>query len=85
MDAAGARLDAYAHHPYPLTRLETPWTGACGHCETITMASLERLLREVSRAFGAQKRIWLTEYGYQTNPPDRALGVSNRDASEIPL
>ena len=22
------------------------------------------------------KRIWLTEYGYQTNPPDRLLGVS---------
>jgi hypothetical protein len=40
------------------------------------MASLERLLREVSRAFGAQKRIWLTEYGYQTNPPDTALGIS---------
>ena len=33
---------------------ETPWTGACEHCETITMASLERLLREVSRAFGAR-------------------------------
>jgi hypothetical protein len=77
MDAIGARLDAYAHHPYPLTRFETPWKGACGHCETITMASLERLHREVSRAFGAQKRIWLTEYGYQTNPPDRTLGVTN--------
>jgi hypothetical protein len=77
MDGAGARLDAYAHNPYPLSRMETPWTGACGHCETITMASLERLLREVARAFGARKRIWLTEYGYQTNPPDRLLGVSN--------
>ncbi|MGZ8740373.1 MAG: hypothetical protein ACXWZ8_07240 [Gaiellaceae bacterium] len=77
MDAAGAKLDAYAHNPYPLSRVETPWTGACGHCETITMASLERLLREVSRAFGSAKRIWLTEYGYQTNPPDRGLGVSN--------
>jgi hypothetical protein len=76
MDAAGARLDAYAHNPYPTSRFQTPWTGGCGHCETITMASLERLLREVSRAFGSRKRIWLTEYGYQTNPPDRALGVS---------
>ncbi|MDQ3067722.1 MAG: cellulase family glycosylhydrolase [Actinomycetota bacterium] len=76
MRAAGARLDAYAHHPYPLDRFQTPTTGACGHCSTITMASLERLLREVSRAWGSQKRIWLTEYGYQTNPPDRALGVS---------
>ena len=76
MRSAGARLDAYAHHPYPLTRFQTPWTGACNHCETITMASLERLLREVRNAWGGAKRIWLTEYGYQTNPPDRALGVS---------
>jgi hypothetical protein len=29
----------------------------------------------VRDAFG-KARIWLTEYGYQTNPPDRALGVS---------
>ena len=75
MRAARARLDAYAHHPYPLDRAATPFTGGCAHCETITMATLERLLREVSRNFGA-KRIWLTEYGYQTNPPDRTLGVS---------
>jgi hypothetical protein len=75
MDAARARLDAYAHNPYPLHPTDTPFTGGCGHCETITMARLERLLREVSRAFGP-KRVWLTEYGYQTNPPDRVLGVS---------
>ena len=29
-----------------------------------------------SRAPSAPKPIWLTEYGYQTNPPDRLLGVS---------
>lgn len=75
MRAAHARLDAYAHNPYPLTRTETPFAGGCGHCETITMATLGRLLREVGRAWGA-KRIWLTEFGYQTNPPDRLLGVS---------
>ena len=75
MDAARARLDAYAHNPYPLRRLETPTAGGCGHCETITMATIDRLVREVGRAFG-RTRIWLTEYGYQTNPPDRRLGVS---------
>ena len=75
LDAAGARLDAYAHNPYPLRRLETPRSGGCGHCETITMATIDRLVREVGRAFG-RKRIWLTEYGYQTNPPDGYLGVS---------
>jgi hypothetical protein len=75
MDAARARLDAYAHNPYPLRRFETPTSGGCGHCETITMATIDRLVREVGRAFG-RKRIWLTEYGYQTNPPDGYLGVS---------
>jgi len=76
MRASGALLDAYAHHPYPLRpKVETPWTGGCAHCATITMADLERLLAEVRRNFG-NKRIWLTEYGYQTNPPDRGLGVA---------
>jgi hypothetical protein len=23
-------------------------------------------------------RLWVTEYGYQTNPPDRIFGVTNR-------
>ena len=76
MAEAGARLDAYAHHPYP-TRpgVETPWSGGCSHCETVSMADLDRLIGEVTRAFGP-KRIWLTEYGYQSNPPDTWLGVS---------
>jgi hypothetical protein len=76
MKKAHARLDAYAHNPYPLRRGETPMSGGCGHCTTITMATLPRLLTDVLRAFGTRTRIWLTEYGYQTNPPDRLLGVS---------
>ncbi len=76
MRAAHAKLDAYAHNPYPRKpRTETPTSGACGHCETITMASLERLLFWVGHEWGG-KRVWLTEYGYQTSPPDRYLGVS---------
>ena len=76
MGAAQARLDAYAHHPYPSRpQSETPWGPACPHCSTLTMADLERLQSEVRRAFGP-KRIWLTEYGYQTNPPDLFLGVT---------
>jgi hypothetical protein len=76
MGAAKAKLDAYAHHPYPgRPQVETPWGPKCVNCLTITMADLERLEREVANAFGA-KRIWLTEYGYQTNPPDTFLGVS---------
>jgi hypothetical protein len=76
MGEAGAKLDAYAHHPYPLSpQTETPRRGSCGHCETITMATLEKLITSVRRWLGP-KRIWLTEYGYQTDPPDAWLGVS---------
>jgi hypothetical protein len=76
MAKAHAHLDAYAHNPYPLSPGETPTAGGCDHCTTITMATLPRLLADVRRAFGTRTRIWLTEYGYQTNPPDRTIGVS---------
>jgi hypothetical protein len=75
MQAAHARLDAYSHHPYPSSRFETPSHASCRYCSGIlTMARLPQLIHEVRRDFGP-KRIWLTEYAYQTNPPDRLLGV----------
>jgi hypothetical protein len=74
MDRAGALLDAYAHHPYPVFPGDTPFVGGC-KCNVLTMARLERLLRIVDAAF-PRARVWLTEYAYQTNPPDR-FGVSN--------
>ena len=73
MRAAHAHLDAYAQNPYPVSRTETPTRGACPLC--FTMASLPAIRAGVTRSFGA-KPLWLTEYGYQTNPPDRLFGVS---------
>jgi hypothetical protein len=67
MASAGARLDAFAHNPYPLYPTETPTTGCS--CGALTMGNLDRLLAVVGRAF-PRARIWLTEYGYQTRPPD---------------
>jgi hypothetical protein len=76
MRAAHARLDAYAHNPYPLDpKRETPFHGGCANCATITMATIDKLVSLVARNF-PRARIWLTEYGYQSNPPDRLLGVS---------
>lgn len=76
MRAAGAKLDVYAHNPYPEhPQQESPISGGCERCASITMATLEKLLRETQRAWPG-KHIWLTEYGYQTNPPDHQLGVS---------
>ena len=78
MRAARARLDVYAHHPYPSNSRETPFTDRCKYCETITMGTIERLISEVGRAFGS-KRIWLTEYGYQTG----AYGVTQQRQAEL--
>ncbi len=76
MGRAGARLDAYAHHPYPLVpKVETPTSGGCTHCQSVTMATIGKLVKAVHKYLGP-KRIWLTEYGYQTSPPDQWLGVS---------
>jgi hypothetical protein len=76
MHAAHAKLDAYAHNPYPLDpKRETPLTGGCTKCTTITMATINKLVVLVTRNF-PRARIWLTEYGYQSNPPDPLLGVS---------
>lgn len=81
MKAAGARrFDAYAHHPYYGTPNETPSTppppGIHGNAPTaVTLGNLSVLVRELNRLYG-KKRIWITEYGYQTRPPDAVFGVS---------
>ncbi len=77
MHRAHARLDVYAHNPYPLDpKRESPLHApACKTCTTVTMATLTRLERLVDVYF-PRARIWLTEYGYQSNPPDRLLGVT---------
>ena len=77
MRAAHARLDAYAQNPYPVRPGETPTSGGCWRCTEITMATLPKLIAEVKRDFGTQTRIWLTEYGYNSKPPSKWLGVSN--------
>ena len=85
MAAAHAKLDAYAHHPYPASPSETPSSGGCKNCPWITMATIRKLLILVKRYFGS-KPIWLTEYGYQTNPPDAFLGVPlKRQATMLSL
>jgi len=76
MRAAHARLDAYAANPYPSSKRETPFSNLCSWCRTLTMARLPQIRALVTELFGRSKPLWLTEYGYQTNPPDRFIGVS---------
>ena len=40
------------------------------------MATIGRLVTETQKAFKRPVRLWLTELGYQSNPPDRLLGVA---------
>ncbi len=83
MKNAGAKgFDAYAHHPYYGKRTETPATppppGARGQAPTaVTLGNFEVLTTELRKLYG-NVRIWVTEYGYQTNPPDKLFGVTNR-------
>ena len=51
-------------------------TGARGAAPTaVTLGNISDLIRLVTQLYG-NKRIWITEYGYQTNPPDPIFGVS---------
>jgi hypothetical protein len=78
--AGAAKFDAYAHHPYYGAPSETPSTppppAKRGAPPTaVTLGNIDALVREVTRLYG-NKRIWITEYAYQTNPPDPIVGVS---------
>ncbi len=81
MKAAGARFDAYAHHPYPQSPHEKP-TDRPKASSRISLGSIWRLLLELERLYGDDVPLWITEYGYQTNPPDDILGVSPKKQSQ---
>jgi hypothetical protein len=72
------RMDAYAHHPYYGHRTEKPTTVPRSK-KAVTMANIGLLIKQVNRLWGRKTRVWVTEYGYQTNPPDRLFGVSYRN------
>ena len=74
LKSAGLRnFDAYAHHPYYGRKTETPRSRPAA--TAVTMGNIGTLIAELTRLWG-KKRLWITEYGYQTNPPDRAFGVT---------
>ena len=81
MKAGGAAgFDAYAHHPYSSAPSETPTTkpaGVRGQPPTaVTLGNFDALVTELNRLYRKRVRMWITEYGYQTNPPDRIAGVT---------
>ena len=43
--------------------------------QTVTLANISVLTKLLSKWYG-NKKLWITEYGYQTRPPDRSFGVT---------
>ena len=72
------RFDAYAHHPYYGTPRETP-TSKPKAKTAVGLGNIDDLVKELTRLYG-KKRLWITEYGYQTRPPDRFFGVTYAQA-----
>ena len=68
------RFDAYAHHPYYSNRFERPTTVPRSKKE-VKLGNIGVLIKRLDSLYGGRKRLWITEYGYQTRPPDRLFGV----------
>ena len=69
-----ANFDVYAHHPYYGRPTESPTTKPKDRT-TVTLANIGDLTKLLTKLYG-NKKLWITEYGYQTRPPDAAFGVS---------
>ncbi len=75
--AAGMKaFDAYAHHPYYAAPNESPAFVPKGKTKRrIQLGNFNTIVAAVDKLYGPT-RFWITEYGYQTNPPDKLFGVS---------
>ena len=70
------RFDAWAHHPYaPRASLTPSSKPNVNDKSTVILGNIGVLTKELSRLYG-NKPLWITEYGYQTRPPDRTFGVA---------
>jgi hypothetical protein len=68
-------FDVYAHHPYADKGKEAPnYVPKGKQKRRVQLGNINTLLKLVSRYYGP-KHLWITEYGYQTNPPDKTFGV----------
>jgi hypothetical protein len=70
-------FDVYAHHPYADKGSEAPSYVPTGRDKRrIQLGNINTLLTQITKFYGP-KHLWITEYGYQTNPPDTTpFGIS---------
>jgi hypothetical protein len=71
------KFDVYAHHPYPgVGASEPPTFVPTGKFKRrVQLGNINNLLKLITQFYGP-KHLWITEYGYQSNPPDKKFGVS---------
>jgi hypothetical protein len=72
------RATGWAHHPYSFDHKPT-WAHKV--IDAIPLGGIHRMMRQLDRAYrrwhvSKHLPIWMTEYGYQTKPPDPYVGVS---------
>jgi hypothetical protein len=69
--------DVYAHNPYPdIGAAEAPRFVPTGKTRRrVQLGNINNLLKLISQYYGP-KHLWITEYAYQTNPPNKHFGVS---------
>ena len=67
------RFDVYAHHPYADKGNESPTYVPKGKFKRrVQLGNINQLISLLTKLYGP-KHLWITEYGYQTNPPDRTI------------
>ncbi|HEX6788982.1 MAG TPA: hypothetical protein VF091_07040 [Gaiellaceae bacterium] len=69
--------DVYAHNPYPdIGALESPSYVPTGKTKRrVQIGNINNLLKLVGQYYGPL-HLWITEFAYQTNPPNKHFGVS---------
>jgi len=66
-------FDVYAHNPYASAGTESPTYVPKGNgARRVQFGNLSALFSLLTKYYG-QKHLWITEYGYQTNPPDKTV------------
>ena len=78
-------FDVYAHHPYACAGNEPPNYVPKGKDKRrIQLGNINVLIAKITKFYGP-KHLWITEYGYQTNPPDKTIfGVELGEAGAVP-
>jgi hypothetical protein len=84
------RMTGFSHHPYELIFAPDVKPKRAGDITIANLSTLEKLLRRVFQRYGqplpgggTSVPLYLTEFGYQTNPPDPTAVSPTKQAAYI--